>query len=31
MYEYYKSLDGIRDDKLMYEYYKSLDGIRDDN
>ena len=31
MYEYYKSLDGIRDDNLMYEYYKSLDGIRDDN
>ena len=30
MYEYYKSLDGIRDDSLMYEYYKSLDGIRDD-
>ena len=29
MYEYYKSLDGIRDG-LMYEYYKSLDGIRDD-
>ena len=31
MYQYYKSLDGIRDDSEMYEYYKSLDGIRDDN
>ena len=30
MYEYYKSLDGIRDDTNV-RVYKSLDGIRDDN